>query len=100
MQAGVHAENIDAAEAARIGLVNEVVAAEHLIERAIATAEGIASNSPMAVQAVKQFVSTGAAEQAEAREPFEQALGDAVRASPDFIEGIAAFRERRQPSYE
>jgi enoyl-CoA hydratase/carnithine racemase len=94
------AENIDAAEAARIGLVNEVVAAEHLIERAIATAEGIASNSPMAVQAVKQFVSTGAAEQAEAREPFEQALGDAVRASPDFIEGIAAFRERRQPSYE
>jgi enoyl-CoA hydratase/carnithine racemase len=94
------AENIDAAEAARIGLVNEVVAAEHLIERSIATAESIASNSPMAVQAVKQFVATGAAKQAEAREPFEQALGDAVRASPDFIEGIAAFRERRQPSYE
>lgn len=64
------------------------------------TAEGIASNSPMAVQAVKRFVATGAAEQAEAREPFEQALGDAVRASPDFVEGVAAFRERRQPSYE
>jgi enoyl-CoA hydratase/carnithine racemase len=54
----------------------------------------------MAVQALKQFVATGAAKQAEAREPLEQALGDAVRASPDFIEGIAAFRERRQPSYE
>ena len=94
------AENIDAENAARIGLINEVVPAEHLIERAIITAEGIASNSPMAVQAVKRFVATGAAEQAEAREPFEQALGDAVRASPDFVEGVAAFRERRQPSYE
>ncbi|MGZ0216153.1 MAG: enoyl-CoA hydratase/isomerase family protein [Acidimicrobiales bacterium] len=94
------AENIDAEDAARIGLINEVVPAEHLIERAIITAEGIASNSPMAVQAVKRFVATGAAEQAEAREPFEQALGDAVRASPDFVEGVAAFRERRQPSYE
>jgi len=94
------AENIDAEDAARIGLINEVVPAEHLIERAIITAEGIASNSPMAVQAVKRFVATGAAEHAEAREPFEQALGDAVRASPDFVEGVAAFRERRQPSYE
>jgi len=94
------AENIDAEDAARIGLINEVVPADHLIERAIITAEGIASNSPMAVQAVKRFVATGAAEQAEAREPFEQALGDAVRASPDFVEGVAAFRERRQPSYE
>ncbi|MGB5758291.1 MAG: enoyl-CoA hydratase/isomerase family protein [Acidimicrobiales bacterium] len=94
------AESVDADEAVRIGLVNEVVPAERLIEQAIATAEVIAANSPMAVQAVKRFVSTGIAEQAQLREPFEQALGDAVRASPDFVEGVTAFRERRQPSYE
>lgn len=94
------AEVVDTEEAIRIGLVNEEVSAEQLMDRAIATAETIAANSPMAVQAVKRFVSTGIAEQAQLREPFEQVLGDAVRASPDFVEGITAFRERREPSYE
>jgi len=94
------AENIDADEAVRIGLVNEIVPGEQVMERAMATAETIAANSPMAVQAVKRFISTGIAEQAQAREPYEQVLGDSVRASPDFVEGIAAFRERRPPSYE
>jgi enoyl-CoA hydratase/carnithine racemase len=94
------AENIDADEALRIGLVNEVLPADEVMERAIATAEAIAANSPMAVQAVKRFVSSGIAEAAQEREPFEQTLGDAVRASPDFTEGVAAFRERRQPTYE
>lgn len=63
------AENIDAAEALRVGLVNELVPADELMERSIATAEAIAANSPKAVQAVKQFVSSGMAEQAARREP-------------------------------
>ena len=94
------AESIDADEAARIGLVNEVVPATEVMERAITTAEVIAANSPKAVQAVKRFVSTGFAEQTQDRESFEQALGDAVRASADFAEGVTAFRERRQPRYD
>ncbi len=94
------AERIDATEALRVGLVNELVSSDDLFGRAIATAELIAANSPRAVQAVKQFVSSGLAEQVKRREPNEQALGDAVRASPDFSEGVAAFRERREPNYE
>ena len=94
------AENIDANEALRVGLVNELLPAEDLMDRALATAGLIAANSPMAVQAVKQFVSSGLAEQVHRREAREQELGDAVRASADFREGIAAFRERREPDYK
>jgi enoyl-CoA hydratase/carnithine racemase len=33
------------------------------------------------------------------QEAREQALGDRVRASPDFAEGVAAFREKRPANY-
>ena len=91
---------IDAAEAARVGLINQVVPAEQLLPRALETAERIAANSPAAVQAVKQQVSATAAEHARAREALEQTLGDRVRASADFREGVTAFREKRTPRYE
>jgi enoyl-CoA hydratase/carnithine racemase len=91
---------IDAAEAARIGLVNRVVPAEQLMPWALETAEQIAANSPSAVQAVKRQISATIAEHARSREALEQELGDGVRASAHFREGVAAFREKRRPQYE
>ncbi|HEU4366803.1 MAG TPA: enoyl-CoA hydratase-related protein [Methylomirabilota bacterium] len=91
---------IDADEAARLGLVNRVVPAEDLMAWALETAERIAANSPSAVQAVKQQISATLAEHARSREALEQELGDRVRASAHFQEGVAAFREKRQPRYE
>ena len=85
--------------AAGIGLVNRVLPAGDVLTASIETASAIAANSPSAVQAVKTQISTGIADYAASREHLEQELGDRVRASPHFAEGVAAFREKRQPKY-
>ena len=72
---------IDATEATRLGLINRVVPAEALMPWALQTAETIADH-------------------ARAREALEQELGDRVRASAHFTEGVTAFREKRLPRYE
>lgn len=90
---------IDAEFAARINLVNTIVERGRLMPWALSLAETIAANSPSAVQAVKEQISASIADYAKSREALEQALGDRVRASPHFAEGIAAFREKRRPDY-
>ncbi len=91
---------VDADHARRINLINEIVPADQLMEWAMAKARSIAANSPHAVQAVKTQVSSMAADHAQSREALDQNLGDSVRESRDFAEGIAAFREKRQATYE
>ena len=90
---------IDASAAERINLVNLVLPPDRLMPWAIETAEAIAANSPTAVQAVKQQISASIADYAQSREALEQELGDRVRASPHFKEGISAFLEKRPPNY-
>jgi len=90
---------VDAAEAARLGLVNRVVAVEALMSWALETAQVVAGNSPTAVQAVKQQISSTIADHALSREALEQELGDRVRASGHFREGVRAFLEKRRPDY-
>ena len=91
---------IDADSAARLGLVNAVMPAEEVMPWALRTAETIAANSPSAVQAVKRQISATISDHARSREALEQELGDRVRASADFQEGVAAFREKRKPRYD
>jgi enoyl-CoA hydratase/carnithine racemase len=52
------------------------------------------------VQAVKRQISSTIADHARGREALEQELGDQVRRSAHFTEGVAAFREKRRPRYE
>lgn len=88
-------ERIDAQQAERFGLVNEVVPFEKLLETALSWAERIASASPLAVQAAKDAVLS------RAGWPLDVALGtryepiEAYAASADRIEGRTAFAEKR-----
>ena len=93
------AEMVTAEEAVRIGLINQIVPSGELLDKALTIAERIAANSPVAVQAVKQHISSGVAAAALMHEEAEQNQGDRVRASSDFSEGVSAFREKRTPNY-
>jgi enoyl-CoA hydratase/carnithine racemase len=90
---------VDAGFAEKIGLINGIVEPDRLIPWALETAEAIAANGPSAVQAVKEQISTTSADFAKSREALEQALGDRVRGSVHFAEGVAAFQEKRRPEY-
>ena len=84
----------------QMGLINRAVPAEGLMDWALETASQIAAHSPSAVQAVKRQISATIADHARSREAMEQELGDRVRASAHFKEGVAAFLEKRRPSYD
>ena len=65
---------------------------------AIETAED-SRQQPLGRAGGKQQISATSADFAKSREALEQQLGDRVRASPHFAEGVAAFREKRRPDY-
>jgi enoyl-CoA hydratase len=91
---------ITAAEAHRLGMVNRIHPVGELMPAALRIAEKIASNSPTAVQAVKQAVRMGQGQ------PTEQAIAIMMEAHwrsavhPDRVEGIAAFIDDREPTFQ
>ena len=90
---------IDAAEALRIGLVSEVVAHGELMGRALALANRIAANPPLAVQRLKAGLARSA--YGDPQEVGAWAMG-AIRElmrTEDHREGVASFLEKRQPVF-
>jgi enoyl-CoA hydratase len=91
---------IDAARAAQIGLVNRVVAEGEALPEAIALAERIAANGPLAVIATKQIANGGGDWPAEQRWDEMAALMGPVFTSADAREGARAFVEKRPPVWQ
>jgi enoyl-CoA hydratase len=93
-------ETISAAEAERIGLIGRVVADGEALSNALAIADRIAANGPLAVRAIKRSVQeTEGLPEAEALR-IELEIGLPIFATADAKEGTLAFKEKRPPHYE
>lgn len=92
-------EFLDAAEAHRIGLVNQVVPKQELAQATLEMATKIAQKSPLALAAVKAAVNVGA--EMDRDRGIDYALCEFLLlfASEDQKEGMKAFIEKRAPSF-
>jgi methylglutaconyl-CoA hydratase len=88
---------IGAEEAARMGLVNEIVAPEALMTRARELAALLMENSPASLRATKKLLNDHA--RVEIDEQIDAAVREnaAIRTTADFREGIVSFLEKRKP---
>jgi E-phenylitaconyl-CoA hydratase len=90
---------IDAATAARWGLVNKVVPAGEVREAALEYARRIAANAPLAVQAAKELALRGTQQGLAAGLRFEQFVNYILQRTEDAAEGRSAFAEKRPPRF-
>lgn len=90
---------LTAAEAERIGLVNEVVAAGEAVARARAIGEEIAERGPLAVREVKALVDAALDRDLAAGHAAEVEASVRIFATDDLLEGATAFLAKREPEY-
>jgi len=93
------AEPIDAAEALRIGLVNQVVPLGQEVEAALARARLYAQRAPLSLGFAKTAVNVGLTMPLDAALAFEMGLTAQLFTTEDRAEGLAAWRERREARF-
>ena len=94
------AQPITAQRAYDIGFVNKVVPAGRLMPEAIALAEQIAENGPLAVQYFKEIAYRGLDMSTEATSALTYKMYDQLLQTEDSIEGPRAFAEKRKPRWQ
>jgi enoyl-CoA hydratase len=94
------AERFPASRALELGLINEIVPEDELLDRAIDWAHRITANAPLAVQATKESVLRCLALDLEAAYDLEQEISSKVFQSEDAKEGPKAFAEKRKPVWQ
>lgn len=90
---------VDAAEAYRVGLVNEVVPRAQLDEAVDRWVSETLACAPLSVRAIKQSVKHTAALTAEQAQAMRLPAVVAALASEDAEEGVRAFRDKRPPRW-
>jgi enoyl-CoA hydratase len=101
MELALTGDPIDAERAHALGLVNEVVDAGQAVDAAVALAERICANAPVAVRESRQVVlkAIGLDDEDELWSITNQAFAK-VAQSEDFAEGPRAFIEKRAPEWK
>jgi len=93
-------EPMDAASAARWGLVNKVVPGGELMDAAHDYARRIAANAPLALQAAKELALRSRDIDLATGLRMEQVINRMLMATDDAREGPAAFAEKRAPQFK
>jgi methylglutaconyl-CoA hydratase len=91
---------VEASEAKELGLVNEIVSSERLVDRAHELAADLLAASPSSITRAKHLLVSAAAGGVD--HDLERAVLESarVRCTPDFKEGLAAFLEKRKPIWQ
>ena len=94
------AERFPAERALELGLLNEIVEEDELLERAYAWARRITANAPLAVQATKESVMRGLALSLDEAYALESEISKRVFQSEDAKEGPTGLRREAPPGLE
>ncbi|MGE7920042.1 enoyl-CoA hydratase/isomerase family protein [Viridibacillus sp. NPDC093762] len=92
-------KNINANEANKLLIIDEVVPLEKLMEHSINLAEQISENAPLAVKAIKEAVTIGADLPLNHAIHYTEESLEKLTRSIDCKEGIEAFLEQRKPDF-
>jgi len=87
-------------EAMRLGLVNQVIAADELMTHAEALTQSLLANSPQSLRATKQLLASQNRLWLQAAITIALDANAESRLTSDFGEGVAAFLEKRKPAWK
>ena len=91
---------VDAAEAERIGMVNQVVPHDQLMTAAVELATKIAKNPPLTIRLTKEAVRKGLALPLELFLSYSGQASQFLTETEDHKEGARAFAEKREPVFK
>jgi methylglutaconyl-CoA hydratase len=90
---------LSAEEAFRLGLANEVVAPEKLLERAHELAASLLQNSPASLLATKRLLKGYSSQELDKQITVAVEENARIRTTEDFREGVTSFLEKRRPKW-
>jgi len=91
---------LSAVSALKIGLVDELHPAEDLRSYVQSYAEGLAQKPAKALAAIRRCITLGGGMTFEDGLEYEIHQAAALAGTPDFVEGVKAFLEKRDPKWE